>query len=244
MNTYKIQFQQKSLASVQTVAELFRNTREELRLDIEEIARELQISPLYLDALEKGSYGQLPCLIYTRNFVKSYARVLRLPNDEVVKQFEKEWVLFSKHQQPLLQDHSEKSVNKKDLWRMPRWIRWGISTLAILAIVTYLGSELYALRQPPELTVYSPDEEVMTDKQLIEIAGQTEPEVALSINNQTILSDTDGNFEEIITLQPGLNVIEIKAQKKYSQVSKVYRKVIVENQPVMTDSGEMFRHRS
>lgn len=244
MNSYKIQFQQKSLATVQTVAELFRHTREELRLDVQEIARELQISPLYLEALEKGSYGQLPCLIYTRNFVKSYARALQLPLEDVVKQFEKEWVLFSKHQQPLLQDQSEKSVSNKDLWRMPRWIRWGISTLGILAIITYLGSELYALRQPPELTVFSPEEEVMTDKQLIEIAGQTEPEVSLSINDQKILSDTDGNFEEMITLQPGLNVIEIKAQKKYSQVSKVYRKVIVENQPVMTDSGELFRHRS
>jgi len=127
---------------------------------------------------------------------------------------------------------------------MPRWIRWGISSLAILAIMIYLGSELFALRQPPELTVYSPDEEVMTDKQLIEIAGQTEPEVALSINDQTILSDTEGNFEEMVTLQPGLNVIEIKAQKKYSQVSKIYRKVIVENQPVMTDSGNELRHRS
>lgn len=243
MKNYKIQFDQKPLATIQTVAEIFRTTREELRLDREEIARNLQISPLYLEALEKGSYGQLPCLVYTRNFVKSYAQALSLPLDSLLKQFEKEWQLFSKHQQSLLED-SGPGVTKRDLWRMPRWIRWGLSSLGILAIMVYLGSEVYVLRQPPELMVYSPDEEVMTDKQLIEIAGETEPEVALSINDQTILSDTEGYFNELVTLQPGLNIIEIKAQKKYSQVSKVYRKVIVEDQTVVTDSGEENRSRS
>lgn len=236
MQNYKIQFEQKPVGAIQTVAEVFRFAREEQRRELEMVAEELQISPLYLDALEQGDYGNLPCLVYTRNFVKCYGQNLGLNLPSLMELFEKEWELFHKHQQRLL-GIDEKGVSKRDLWRMPRWIRWAGTTVVISSIFVYLGSQLYALRQPPMLTIHTPEEEVMTESQLIQISGQTEAEVALSINNQTILSDAEGNFSEKVALQPGLNLVEIQAKKKYSQPNTVFRKIIVQDQPVITDAG-------
>lgn len=235
---YKVQFQQKSLDSVQTLAEMFVLSRESQNLDRDELASELQISPFYLEALETGAYNQLPCHVYSRNFVKCYARRLGLAFAPVSKQFEHEWELFEKHQQSLFSETDCSTVTNRDLWRMPRWIRWAGAFMAITAVVGYLGTELYALRLPPDLVVYTPSEEVITDKQMIEINGKAEPEVALMINDQTILSDANGNFNELVALQPGLNIIEVSAQKKYSKQSSVYRKVIVEDRSVFSAADD------
>jgi len=236
MRNYQVQFATKELAANQTVAELFRDQRTILRLTVEEVARELQISPMYLDALEQGDYGKLPCLIYTRNFVKCYAKKLQLPLNYVMAQFKDEWELFEKHQQALLPDQKRQKVEKFDFWRMPRWIRWSGAFLMIAAIVGYLGTELYALQQPPALTVYAPDEEVVTEKQLIEIEGKADPEVTLTINDQSILSDGNGNFKETVALQPGLNIVEITAKKKYSRENTVFRKVMVQDRAAFSSA--------
>lgn len=234
---YKVQFEEKSITAIQTVAELLNYAREEQGRTIDEAARDLQISPLYLEALEKGSYGQLPSLIYARNFVKRYGQWLGLNLPPLLEMFNQEWTLFEKHQVNL-PSVPARGVAKTDFWRMPRWIRWAGSMLVIMSIFSYFGYELYTLRQPPSLVVHSPDDEVITEKQIIEISGQTEPEVALSINDQAILSDAEGNFSEMVALQPGLNVVEIQAKKKYSQEKTVFRKIVVEDKPVITTTDE------
>lgn len=234
MSTYKVQFEQKSVSAIQTVAELLRFARTEQGREIEEVALDLQISPMYLEALEAGAYERLPSLVYARNFVKKYGGCLGLNLPPLVELFTQEWELFTKHQQNLLDIPQKKGIDKTNMWRMPRWIRWSAASLVIALIFTYLGFELYTLGQPPMLVVHTPEEEVVTEKQIIEVSGKTEPEVALSINDQTILSDAEGNFEETIALQPGLNVIEIEAKKKYSRENKVYRRIIVSEKPVIT----------
>jgi hypothetical protein len=44
----------------------------------------------------------------------------------------------------------------------------------------------------------------------------------------------NGRFNENVALLPGVNVIEIQAKKKYSRENKVYRKIIVTEQPTIT----------
>lgn len=237
--SFRVTFHHKAIDSIQTVSELFQFARLEQRLDVEDIARDLQISPLYLEALEQGNYAKLPCLIYTRNFVKCYGNALGLNIQQLMKQFEHEWQLFEKHQQPLLNVEKKMSVDAKDLWRMPRWIRLASTAVFMIALVSYFGFELYALRQPPELAVYAPDEEVITDKQLIQIEGEAEAEVVLTINDQEVLSDSQGYFKELVGLQPGMNIVEIKAKKKYSQENTVYRKIMVEDRSAFSAAEDL-----
>jgi len=244
MASYRVQFETKSLDVIQTVAELFVYTRSQTGLTVDEIARHLQISPFYLEALEEGNYGKLPSYVYTRNFVRCYGQYLGLRTEPLLALFEQEWTLFEKHQQQLFPvNRSRLGISRSDFWTLPRWLRWAGASLLVVAIFGYLGFELYDLRQPPLLSIYTPQEELITDKQVVEISGKTEPEVTLSINNQTVLSDVEGNFTERVTLQPGLNVIEIGARKKYSRESSVYRKVIVQEKQTFTNAQEP-DHRS
>jgi cytoskeletal protein RodZ len=231
---HSIIFRSKPVSAIQTVAELLVFARQQRQASIEDVAQDLQISPFYLEALEQGDYARLPCLVYSRNFVKQYGLWLGLNISPLVTLFEEEWKLFEKLQPVLLDVPRREGVKSSDLWKLPRYARLAVASTIVLAVFGYLGLELYQLRQPPQLLVDSPAEEQMVTKQLVQVRGQTEPEAEISINNQTILSDVNGRFNENVALLPGVNVIEIQAKKKYSRENKVYRKIIVTEQPTIT----------
>lgn len=236
--THAVKFQSKPVSTIETLGELLVFARRQQRLELDQAAQVLQISPFYLEALEAGEYGKLPSLIYSRNFVKQYGAWLNLNVAPLVELFEQEWALFEKLQTTLPNVPTRQGVKKSDLWKVPRLLRWVGASLVICSVFSYLGLELYQLRQPPMLVLEYPAEEQMVNKQLVEVKGQTEPEAAILINNQPILSDAEGRFNEHVALQPGVNIIEIQASKKYSRQNVQYRKIMVVEQPVFTDAHD------
>lgn len=223
---------------IETVAELLQFARQQRGVELGDAAAALQISPLYLEALERGDYARLPCLIYSRNFIKQYGAYLNLHVPPLVRLFEQEWSLFEKMQPALISVPRREQIKSSDFWKLPRLLRLSGALAAICLVIAYLAHGLYSLRQPPTLVVESPAEEQLLTKQLVQVRGKTEPEAEIFINSQMILSDAAGNFHESIPLLPGVNIIEIQAKKKYSRENKVYRKIIVTEQPAMTAADE------
>lgn len=229
-----VKFHSKPVSTIETLGELLVFSRNQQGLTIEHAAQELQISPFYLEALERGEYGKLPCLVYSRNFVREYGNWLGLNVGPLLELFEQEWALFEKLQKSLPAMPTRQGVKKSDLWKLPRLFRWMGASLVICSVFTYLGWELYQLRLPPKLVLVSPSAEELIHKQIVDVKGQTEPEATIMINNQPVLSDAQGNFNEKIALQPGLNVIEVQAHRKYSRENVQYRRIMVTTQPAMS----------
>lgn len=236
---YKIRINKKPLEAIQTLAEVLVHARTMQERSLDEAAETLKISPLYLHALEVGDYASLPCFVYTRNFVKHYGKWLGLRVQPLLELFEQEWQLFSKVQSTQICPDQSTGVKKTDMWTVPRWLRFVGAFFVILLVLSYFGYELYDLRQPPKLVIETPQEELVIESQLVEIKGETEPEAVLTINDQTILSDTHGNFNEMIALQPGLNIIEVAAKRKHSQENVLYRKVFVTETPAFTRANRV-----
>ncbi|MBL6457271.1 helix-turn-helix domain-containing protein [Belnapia sp. T6] len=69
------------------LGEELRDARAALGLSVEDVAASLRIRPPYLLALEEGRVRDLPAPAYAVGFVRSYARALGLPEDEVVRRF-------------------------------------------------------------------------------------------------------------------------------------------------------------
>ena len=236
-DTQKVTFRTKRMNVIETVAELLVFARQQRGETTEAAARELQISPFYIEALERGDYAKLPCLIYSRNFVKQYGAFLGLHVPPLVRLFEQEWSLFEKMQPALIDVPRREPIRRSDFWKLPRVLRVSAAVGAVAMVVSYFGIGLYNLRQPPSLLVESPAEEQLLTKQLVQVRGKTEPSAEIMINKQMILSDADGNFHENVALLPGVNIIEIQARKKYSRESTVYRKIIVTEQPTITSDN-------
>lgn len=69
------------------VGHSLRVKREELGLDIDEVAQRLKISSEYLRALELGDVARLPESVYVTGYITGYARILGLSSDELVKNY-------------------------------------------------------------------------------------------------------------------------------------------------------------
>ena len=56
-------------------------------VSLEDIAARTKIGVFYLQAIESGNLGQLPGGIYTRSYVRQYAKAIDYDEDELLRQF-------------------------------------------------------------------------------------------------------------------------------------------------------------
>lgn len=64
-----------------------RQERERQNLTVEDIEQGTSIRALYIEAIEAGEYDKLPGAIYTKGFIKNYAKFLNLDADAAAKEF-------------------------------------------------------------------------------------------------------------------------------------------------------------
>ncbi len=64
-----------------------RQERERQNLTIDDIEEGTSIRALYIEAIENGEYDKLPGTVYTKGFIKNYAKFLGLDPDATVKEF-------------------------------------------------------------------------------------------------------------------------------------------------------------
>lgn len=64
-----------------------RQERERQNLSINDIEEGTSIRALYIEAIENGEYDKLPGAIYTKGFIKNYAKFLEMDVDAVIKEF-------------------------------------------------------------------------------------------------------------------------------------------------------------
>lgn len=65
-----------------------RQERERQNLSIEDIEQGTSIRALYIEAIEGGEYDKLPGAVYTKGFIKNYAKFLGMDADAVIKEFQ------------------------------------------------------------------------------------------------------------------------------------------------------------
>lgn len=69
-----------------TVGETLRRERLKRQLELEEISRELKISARMLEAIEEEKFDRLPGGVFSKSFIRQYARILGLDEDEIAGQ--------------------------------------------------------------------------------------------------------------------------------------------------------------
>lgn len=67
--------------------ERLRQARERQGMDVAEVAGMLRLSSAMIEALEQDRYGELPPPAFVRGYLRSYAELLHLPADEVLRAY-------------------------------------------------------------------------------------------------------------------------------------------------------------
>jgi cytoskeletal protein RodZ len=203
---------------IDTLGEYFRQVREKLNLDIKTVSLLTQIKPVYLENLETGNYDKLPADVYIRGFIKNLSQVYRIDEQMLVEQFEKEHG-FSKA-------HARRAIlNPQKTWFTPKVLVIISTILIFLAAIGYVASQVGSVLTPPKLNVTEPNGDETINGNSIVVAGTAEIGSDVSINDQAVFLDQNGQFNENVILNDGLNLIQIVAKNKFNKISKVARTI-------------------
>ncbi len=205
----------------ETLGQVFKRYREAEGLKIAQVEKDIKISYRMIEALEKDDYRTLPDEIYIKNIIKTYGRYLSLDYNK----------LLSLYASAQVQNGSAEPLVKAKPIKViltPQRVRNAIIGVVILILVVYLGWQLNNIFQPPQLFVYSPENNLATDKNYIEISGKTEKEARVYINEKEVFLDVNGEFKATLDLQKGMNLIKISAAKKRSKERIIYREILVQ----------------
>jgi cytoskeletal protein RodZ len=72
---------------METVGQLLRRHRVEKRMSVEEISRATRVPQPSVERIEADRFDELPGEVFTRGFLKSYARALGVPADDVLARY-------------------------------------------------------------------------------------------------------------------------------------------------------------
>src|SRR5690348_8598494 len=101
-----------------SVGETLRRERLRRNLDLDRVSRETKINVKMLEAIEAEDFDRLPGGVFTRSFVRQYARLLGLDEEEILAELQRDLKPVSP---PVLEGPSAPPENPIEVPRLPDW---------------------------------------------------------------------------------------------------------------------------
>ena len=120
-------------------------------------------------------------------------------------------------------------ILQKDI---PGLMRRAAALTIVAGLLIYLGINLRGTFSAPPLDLETPIDNAVSAEPNLLVKGTTNPETRVQINGHEVISNIKGIFEEPIVLNPGLNVIVVRAIKKYGQSTTLIRNVIFKSKDI------------
>lgn len=222
-------FSAKEISNPLKTGERLKERRQSLNLSLQKVSKEINIAVNYLEALEQNEFQKIPGEIYAKSFLKAYASYLGLDLEEIISHYETERKIYSKTKKFEFNRHMNpvRRVSQLHLLVTPKLLRSLVIVFLALVCLVYLGLKIQAITAGPEITIFQPASDLVTEQNFIEVAGQIGKETTLEINGQPVMIDNQSQFKETLELQSGVNLIEFKATTRHGRQGKVFRQVIV-----------------
>lgn len=232
-------FSKKKIGTL-TLGEKLKKLRSERRISLSEVSKNTHIQAKYLEYIEEGDYDSLPADVYVRGFLKSYADYLGVDESILLKLFEKERGINinikKKNEKPKA---NFGPVDIRFFSVTPQRIALLVGILSVVFVGFLLYKEVGSFTNKPKLVVFNLDSGLETEKVDFLIEGVTEKDAKVFINQQAILVQDNGEFSENISLQPGVNHIEIVAINRFEKESRnVYTIFYKRYEPVLDNVPE------
>lgn len=210
-------FTKKSVGTL-TLGEKLKKLRSDKRTSIGEASRFTKIQPAYLEYLEEGLWEKLPADVYVKGFLRSYADFLGVDEKILIRLYEREKEIRANLKKNEKTDSKkEKPINISPFIFTPKKILISTITVLVFAGLFLLYNEINSFANAPSLVILNPQDKSQVDGNSIYIDGVTDKESLLYINNQPILVGDDGRFRENLTLQAGLNNINVRSINKFKK---------------------------
>jgi transcriptional regulator with XRE-family HTH domain len=127
-----------------SLGEELRQARESRRLSIPDVAEQIHIRSVYIQAIEEENWSSIAAPVYVRGFIRTYARFLGLDSEEVVTRFNG---AFS--ESPPQTRQAPQIITRRR--GMPTWL-WALSLAATVGVLL-VGYDYYRLQTKIQASV-------------------------------------------------------------------------------------------
>lgn len=104
-------------------------------------------------------------------------------------------------------------------------VRYGISIIGLLAIVSYVAFQARFLILGPQLVLEPEPATVYTDR-LLAITGTTDNVSSITLNGRPISIDEHGFFNETLVLEDGYTIMTLRAEDRYGRDTVLTRSFV------------------
>ncbi len=193
-------------------------------LDVKKLSELTDIPVHYLAALSEGDFTKLPAVPYVRGYLIKVAEALRVDADLFLRAYKQE-VSF----RALKTSGSEDKLpsNRFTLGTPSRKRTFIIIGIILVLVIIYLIWRIDDFLGTPKIQIFSPAaDNLIVNSPSIKLSGEVSSRDKLTVNNEEILVEKNGQFQKDFSLQPGINTIEFKAKRFLGKEAKVIRQVI------------------
>lgn len=101
----------------------------------------------------------------------------------------------------------------------------GLTLLVLGVVVGLLGYQAYNYFRLPFLSITAPTDNMVSTEHQIGIRGRTEGGVLVKVNNE-VIQVTDNEFNHMYFLTPGVNILDIVAERRFGKKLHIQRMVM------------------
>ena len=204
-----------------TVGEILKEARLKKKLSLSNLEKETKIKKEFIDLIENNSWDKLPDYPVVSGFVKNLADFLDISAETTNAILRRDYLPKKLHINP------KPDIGSKFYWSPKLTFVTSISLLTLL-VLSYLGFEYLKFIKPPELEIYNPKNNEIVLENKIKIIGKTTTDVILTVNNQPILLDQEGNFQTEIEITKDTRNLLFKAISRSGKITEKKVEINVE----------------
>lgn len=214
-----------SCMGTKTIGEILRSEREFHRLSLDQLAKETRIRVEYLRALEQNKFDQLPAAAFVRGYIKTYGLIFGFDYRPLFALLRRDYKESAKG--TLVPREFIKPVLKqRQIWRPVNTLILVLISVFV-TILLYVVFQWYQLQRPPVLVIEQPVNDALVSSQVV-VAGFSEPDAVVTVNDQAVMVDAAGKFATQITIpREGLVTITVKATDRQGKQSLKQQTVTV-----------------
>ncbi|HUX36082.1 MAG TPA: helix-turn-helix domain-containing protein [Candidatus Paceibacterota bacterium] len=176
------------------------------------------VSLKHLEGIFSGDPARLPSYPYLKGYLTKLGEVLDFDSSEAWEQMKK----FSGAQSSGKMDELPRNrFSKRPVGRY--FIIGGIVAVVIL----YACFRFYQISGKPDVVILYPSENmIVVDINSVTISGKISNGDELRINGEQVDIQPNGSWQKNVSLQPGINTMEIKASKFLGRETDIVRQIV------------------
>lgn len=197
-----------------SIGDRLKRARMRKKISVTEAEEATKIRAKFIMALESDSWDLIPSEVYGRGYLENYAMFLKLPVDQIMKQYEKERTHYARHCQDAKAEFAPKSnLQLPKFYITPKLLFSACAVAGVMVIMGMVTHQLRVFASAPflEITNSRVGVEYAASGHTFVVTGKTWREATVAVNGAPVTVSEVGDFSYPVEVQKGINAVVVEA---------------------------------